>query len=128
MTGVVETMSRNPRFRARAVARVIAGLRVPLESEDAAQAACAKGLLDAGMAPRREVALARGERLDILVDGVAVEDKIAGGRRETLRQLERYARLPEVEALVLATSRGFAWGPDIDDTPLEIVNLGRGWL
>lgn len=54
----------------------------------------------------REVRVNGRGRLDLLVDGcVAIEVKIDGSWREVRRQLQRYAEMDCVDAVVLATSR-----------------------
>jgi hypothetical protein len=115
---------------ARAVARALAVARIPLETEDAAQAAALRALEAAGIGARREVRLGPKDRVDLLTDaGVAVELKIAGGARGVFRQLERYAAHPEVVALVIASTRGRPGSvTTVGGKPLEHVSLARGWL
>jgi hypothetical protein len=45
------------------------------------------------------------ERIDFMVGRVGIELKVDGGNAEVLRQLDRYAASPDVDALVLITSR-----------------------
>lgn len=62
-------------------------------------------LTEAGITFSREVPLA-GDRIDFLcADGIGIECKIAGGPSVVLEQLLRYAKCPEVQALILLTSR-----------------------
>lgn len=57
-----------------------------------------------GRAPEREWHLGR-DRLDLFMDGVAIEVKIDGPLSSVTRQLHRYAQHPNVKAIVLATTR-----------------------
>lgn len=61
--------------------------------------------IGAGFPVRREVRVGPGERLDLLVDGVAVEIKLKGSWRDVDRQLARYAEHPEVRELLLVTAK-----------------------
>jgi hypothetical protein len=45
-----------------------------------------------------------------------------------LRQLARYAAYPEVEFLLLATSRAMRMPATIGGKPCRVLNLGRAWL
>ncbi len=53
----------------------------------------------------RERILARGDRPDFLVDGVAIEVKVGGSRTEIARQLQRYALHDAVTAILLVTTK-----------------------
>lgn len=53
----------------------------------------------------REVRLTPSERIDLMVDGVGVECKIAGRAESLARQCGRYLALPEVRELVVVSSR-----------------------
>jgi hypothetical protein len=75
----------------------------------------------------REVKLTRSDRVDFMVDGVvAVECKIKGSIGSVERQLERYAKCPEVGALVLVTARVFhaSVGRHPCGKPLQVVWVG----
>lgn len=95
----------SPRGRARLVAQAIANLRPRFQDEDELQAKVA-----AALAPRWDVIRehpVEGGRLDVWVPAlrVAVEVKIAGSAAEARRQVRRYLALPEVDAVVLVTTR-----------------------
>lgn len=47
----------------------------------------------------------KGDRIDLLAGRVGIELKVDGGWAEVLRQLDRYAASPDVDALILITSR-----------------------
>ena len=79
--------------------------RFDLSSEDKTQQGIAAALTIAGIAFQREVPLTKKDRLDFLIDGIALEVKLEGGRAALLRQLLRYAEHPEVRELMVFTSR-----------------------
>lgn len=54
-----------------------------------------------GWPVRREVALTATERPDFMVGRIAFEVKVAGSTSALIRQLHRYAELPEVDGLVV---------------------------
>jgi hypothetical protein len=62
-------------------------------------------LVARGLDVEREVRVDARNRLDLRVGRVGIEVKIAGGWRDVRRQLERYALLDVVDALVLVTSK-----------------------
>lgn len=58
-----------------------------------------------GLDVETEVRVDARNRLDLKVGGVGIEVKIGGTWRTVRRQLERYAALESLDALVLVTSR-----------------------
>jgi hypothetical protein len=75
------------------------------------------------------VVLTAKDRIDIMVQTVGVEVKVSPQRRLIFKQLQRYAALSEIDALVLAS--GAAWPGTmgrIGTTPFFFANLSRGWL
>lgn len=58
----------------------------------------------AGIVFEREHPLA-GDRIDFLVGRIGVECKVAGGGSAVLEQLLRYAARPELDSMILVTSR-----------------------
>lgn len=108
-----------------AIIGLLRGYRFPLSPE---KAAIAEAFDAAGVAYRREHRLDAGTVPDFLVSGTVVEVKIGGNRRAIFRQLERYARHPEVTAVVLATNIFMGLPPEIIGKPAFLVHLGRAWL
>ena len=74
---------------------------------------------------RREVRLTKKDRIDFLVDKVGIEVKTDGALAAVTRQLWRYAECPEIEALVLVTTRQAHRNmPDkLMDKPLFVIWL-----
>lgn len=115
---------------ARRIAELIELHCIPTSTELAAHRRIRKLLEAEGFEVECEVALTRGDRIDVLVGTVGVEVKVRGGRRlDILRQLERYAASDRVEALVLGTGgawpRGFV---EVKGKPLFVASLVGGWL
>lgn len=78
----------------------------------------------------REHRLGPGDRPDFLVDGRIVIE-VKGPRHQAsavLRQLARYAAYPEVETIILATSRAMHMPATIGGKKVVVLNLGRAWL
>lgn len=78
-------------------------------TEDDLQAEIARVLREAGIPASREVRLSDGRsRIDLLADRVGIEVKIKAGSRastgDVARQLQRYAKCDEIDALVLVTN------------------------
>lgn len=95
---------------AEAVAGVLTGVRAVWHNEDQLQAVLTAALTAAGCDAVREVRLSRADRVDILATTpggarIGVEVKIAGDLLDVVRQLQRYAHSPDIDALVLATTR-----------------------
>jgi hypothetical protein len=88
------------------VAEVVAAIeahRFAYVDEDELQQGLAEVLAPFGV--RREVRLNARCRIDLLAGRVGIELKIGGSAAALLRQVERYAELPELDALVVVTSR-----------------------
>jgi RecB family endonuclease NucS len=95
---------------AHAVATVVAETRGAWVSEAQLHTLLEATLRDAGFGVQREIRLTSADRIDLLVtdpDGtpVGVEVKVTGSLIAVVRQLQRYAHSPDIDALVLATTR-----------------------
>lgn len=114
------------------VSAVIATIRahqLPLCEESALHRVLADLLADAGLKVSCEHVLGPSERLDLMVEGgLAIECKLRGGRRNIYRQLQRYARHDEVQALLLVTNTAMGLPPEIDGKPVFYCGLGEAWL
>ena len=128
-----EELSRRPRdarygaaeYDGASIVAALRRLRCRFADEDQLQAMLADGLTQLGFAVRREVALARGGRIDLLVDRIGIEVKIAGQTTAVARQLRRYASSDLVDELVLVTTcpRHAGVASVIDGTPVHVVVL-----
>jgi len=112
-----------------AIVDLIENARVDLSTETLAQRGLARLFMDAGLDAKAEVRLSDRERIDFMIGRIGLEVKIGHPRRAILRQLERYAKSDEVDALILVTSVAFpTTNPPIDGKPLHVASLSRGWL
>jgi hypothetical protein len=82
-------------------------------------------LAGAGIAAVREAVLTSAERIDFLAGRVGIEVKIAGRAPDVLRQLRRYAASPDIDALVLVTTRARHRGMprEISGKPVRVAWL-----
>lgn len=75
----------------------------------------------------REVRLSSRDRVDFLVDRVAIELKVEGSASQIIRQLDRYAQSDRVDHLVLVTTRRkhMLLMPDaLHGKPVSVVCMG----
>ena len=82
-------------------------------------------LADSEIAAVREARLTSAERIDFLAGRVGIEVKIAGRAPDVLRQLRRYAASPDIDGLVLVTTRARHRGMprEIGGKPVRVVWL-----
>ncbi len=117
-----------PAIHARRIATAIRQARVNVTTEAAAHRDISAALSAAGIDHMNETRLTSSERIDILSGAVGVEVKVKHSRRDIWRQLERYAALPEIAALVLATGTAFPELSEVGGKPFVVVDLSRAWL
>ena len=96
------------------------------------QALIARALTQEGIAFEREVDLGAAGRIDFLLPscGAGLEVKVQGSPTEVLRQLQRYAGVPAIAQLVLATTRARlrSMPPTLNGKPLHVLPLTGGLL
>lgn len=110
------------------VAAAIRARRYDFANEEELQEGLALALTDSGLTVSREVILDGASRIDLLVEGIGIEVKVAGRGASVLKQLERYARFDAVEGLILVTSRRRTHGhmrslEAINGKPFRVVDL-----
>jgi hypothetical protein len=116
------------------VVRVLETVTPQYVDEYDVQQACADALELAGHTAVREHRLTDADRIDILtmIDDavIGVEVKVAGALRDVIRQLERYSRSPELDALVLVTTRGqhHRIPTELNGMPVRLVSLILGGI
>ncbi len=121
--------------RASPKATVVCGFIQAGQFDLTDEKACQAQMYD-WLSARLALDIAREHRLgpadipDFLIDGRIVVEckKIGANKRATFRQLQRYAKYPQVEALILATGTVMGLPPTIEGKPAYLVNLGRAWL
>lgn len=100
-----------PSDRSRAAAyadellATLARARFLWSAEDELQRGLAAALEAAGHEVEREVRLNPRDRIDLLVDRIGIEVKIAGARRDVQRQLRRYLTSDLLDELILVTAK-----------------------
>lgn len=87
------------------VAELLSKQRFRAQNEYELQQAIATVFERAGVVFKREVSFPIGGRIDFMVGRVGVEVKVDGSAAAVARQLHLYSRRPEVDALILVTSR-----------------------
>ena len=110
---------------------------IPFGTEQAVQDAIEDLLEHEKLNYTREFAIGR-DRVDFLVDfridgnpfRIAIECKVAGGPSAVMEQLLRYAQSPDVDAIILVTSRNthrFAV-PTVNGKLFSVANVAGGRL
>lgn len=111
---------------AHTIATMLAEANLQHVTEDDLQAAIQSYLNTRDVHPEREVRLSDGvSRIDLMVGRTGIEVKIDGSWANVIRQLTRYAKCPEIESLVLVTTRAKHHHlPDqLCNKPLSLVSL-----
>lgn len=90
------------------------------------QAAIGAALFDSGISWQREV-VREADRIDFVAGRVGIECKVDFSVAQVERQLERYAAWPELDELLLVSSRGkhLAVGRALGGKPVA-VHIVRG--
>jgi len=120
------TATPSVQMEMREVVAALYGRRFSLTNEKTTQAEIAEALIAAGIPTEREVRLGDSGIVDVMCGRIAIEVKLAGGKRAIHRQCVRYCERPEVAALILATSVSTTL-PSIDK-PTFVLSLGKAWL
>lgn len=108
---------------------LIGCLRLPLHDEKQLQSELAEWLERRGFQFDREYRLGAGDIVDFLLeDGLAVECKLKGGKRNIYRQLRRYAQHSRVRAILLVTNTAMGLPEEIEGKPAYYCSLGAAWL
>lgn len=102
--------------------------RFDLSNEKRTQSDIESVLTAAGIVHEREKRLSGADIVDFLVDGVAIEVKIGGSRREIYRQLCRYAEHEAVRAIILVANLPMTLPPTINGRPAAVAQMGRAWI
>lgn len=106
----------------------IRGFRIRTSTEEQAQADVEAVLTRRGIPFEAQKVLSPRDRIDVFCGGVAVEIKVKGSRPTILRQLERYAALPQVTGVLLVSGIAWPFQGEIGGKPFRAVQIGAGWL
>jgi hypothetical protein len=110
----------------QSIANILLSHRFHFTSEAELQDGIEKALQEAGLTPQPEVVLTIGERIDFLVGDVGIEVKVKGSQSALLRQTLRYAKCPEIQGLLIATTLARHRGipKTLNEKPVLLVYLG----
>lgn len=103
--------------------------RYRFDSEAVLQGAIQAALDALGFPYQREVRLDAKSRIDFLVGAIGLEVKVGGGLTPMLRQIHRYLAFPEVEGLLLVTTKSShkRLVSMLQGKPVRVLHVG-GWL
>lgn len=112
------------------IAELFRGVRFSYANEDQLHAGMAQFMEQSGIEFEAEVRLTVHDRIDFMVGSVGIEVKVGHPLSQVIRQLHRYAQLPQITDLILVTNRcaHAAVPPTINGKPVEFVFLGWGML
>jgi hypothetical protein len=111
------------------ITAILRRARLPVGSEDALQLAIGRALERGAVQFEREARISKTDRVDFLAaGGVGIEAKARYPRRAIFRQLERYAQLDAITALVLVTGTAIGLPAEINGKPVYHVSIGRAAL
>jgi hypothetical protein len=92
-------------MNARDLHTLLSGYRLRSPNEATLQFAIAQCLDQNGVKYDREWRLTAEDRVDFMVDAVALEVKVDGSPAEVTRQIHRYAQHQAVQEILLVTTR-----------------------
>jgi hypothetical protein len=96
-------------------------------SEYDLQAGIAAALEGEGLNVHREVRLGASDRIDVLVDRVGIEVKVAGSTEAAVRQCTRYLQSDQLDDVILVTSRA-RHQVELDPAlPIHVHQVLRPW-
>lgn len=117
---------------AKEIANVLDGYKFHFFSERDLQQGIALILSSLNLDWKAEVKLTKRDRIDFLVnpEKIGIEVKVGGSLSEVTRQLWRYVEHPEIEELVLVTTRAShcALPAQLNEKRLYVVYLLRSFL
>lgn len=104
-------------------------LRLSLGNEKRLQAEIEEAFAASGLTFEREVRLSPEDVIDFLMeDGVGVEVKIKGGKREIYHQMQRYSAHDRINSLILVSNVPMGLPPKIGGKPAYFHSLATAWL
>jgi len=77
----------------------------------------------------KELQLDPDNIIDFFVyDGIGIELKIKGSKRQIYKQCERYCRFDEIKSLILITNLSMGFPEQINGKDCYVLKLGSAWL
>jgi len=112
------------------VASILQRRRLPLTREAWLQTCILQALQDAEVPAVAEVKLGPGNRIDFVAyEKIGIEVKVGTySAAEVARQLRRYCEFPQLEAIVLVSSKTFDFRRVDFAKPVVTVSLAGAWL
>lgn len=110
------------------ITKILLNKKFSLHSEKVLQQELNKELSGWAVGLQREYRLDGKNIIDFFVDGVGIEVKINGNRKDIFKQCKRYCDFFEVKSLILVTNRAIGFPSEINNKPCNVINLGIGWL
>lgn len=110
---------------------ILQGERLPLMDEKKLQGLMWKKFQEStiGHMIKREYRFDEKSIIDFLVlERVGIEVKIKGTQKGIYRQLKRYAKFEQVDAIILVTARPMGLPDKIEGKPCYYFNLSKAWL
>lgn len=107
---------------------LIRALRLRHSTEAEMQEDLEAWLFKSGLSFKREARLSEKDRVDFLVDRIAVECKVKGPAKGVFRQVERYMRSDLVDGVILVTSFHMGLPDNIEGKPCIVLKAGLAWL
>lgn len=103
--------------------------KIPYTSEAEMQEAVNQVLTELGISFQREFVLSPKDRVDFLTsEGIAIECKVQGQPLAIHRQIKRYCKFKEVNAIILFTAKHMGVFDEINGKPAYVVKSGLSWL
>lgn len=66
--------------------------------------------------------------IDFFIDGIGIEVKIKGNKKDIYQQCCRYCEFDQIKVLILLTNRSIGFPNAINNKPCIVINLGKAWL
>ncbi len=110
------------------VFKYLSSSKFDLTDEKRTQEGIATILSAAGVQHQREHRLSDSDIIDFYLDGIGIEVKLKGTKKNIYRQLRRYAIHPDIRALILLTNVSMGLPGEIEGKPVYFLKLGNAWL
>lgn len=102
--------------------------RFDLQHEKTTQAQMDAWLKRHGFSLDREHYLDDSNIPDFFHEGIAIEVKIKGRKKDIYAQVLRYAKFEAVTSLILCTNKSMGFPPEINGKPCYYIHLGKAYL